>query len=105
MKVPPASGPVNFGPPAGVRFCFRRRVTPRVPILPERSCAVCIGTLYMRSFEDEGNSPEDAKDLTQGFFLSLFDRKALGQVTPLKGKFRSFLLASLKELSFGRVPS
>ena len=44
----------------------------------------------------QGNSPEDAKDLTQGFFLSLFDRKALGQVTPLKGKFRSFLLASLK---------
>lgn len=43
-----------------------------------------------------GNSPEDAKDLTQGFFLSLFDRKALGQVTPLKGKFRSFLLACLK---------
>jgi RNA polymerase sigma factor (sigma-70 family) len=43
-----------------------------------------------------GNSPEDAKDLTQGFFLSLFDRKALDQVTPLKGKFRSFLLASLK---------
>jgi DNA-directed RNA polymerase specialized sigma24 family protein len=43
-----------------------------------------------------GNSAEDAKDLTQGFFLSLFDRKALDQVTPLKGKFRSFLLASLK---------
>ena len=43
-----------------------------------------------------GSSPEDAKDLTQGFFLSLFDRKALDQVTPMKGKFRSFLLASLK---------
>jgi RNA polymerase sigma factor (sigma-70 family) len=43
-----------------------------------------------------GKSPEDAKDLTQGFFLSLFDRKSLGQVTPLKGKFRSFLLAALK---------
>ena len=43
-----------------------------------------------------GKNPEDAKDLTQGFFLSLFDRKALAQVTPLKGKFRSFLLAALK---------
>jgi RNA polymerase sigma factor (sigma-70 family) len=43
-----------------------------------------------------GHNPEDAKDLTQGFFLSLFDRKSLDQVTPLKGKFRSFLLASLK---------
>lgn len=43
-----------------------------------------------------GKTPEDAKDLTQGFFLSLFERKALGEVTPLKGKFRSFLLAALK---------
>jgi RNA polymerase sigma factor (sigma-70 family) len=43
-----------------------------------------------------GYSAEDAQDLTQGFFLSLIDRKALRQVTPLKGKFRSFLLASLQ---------
>jgi DNA-directed RNA polymerase specialized sigma24 family protein len=43
-----------------------------------------------------GYTGDDARDLTQGFFLSLFDRKALRQVTPLKGKFRSFLLASLK---------
>ena len=43
-----------------------------------------------------GYNGDDARDLTQGFFLSLFDRKALRQVTPLKGKFRSFLLASLK---------
>ena len=43
-----------------------------------------------------GYSPEDAQDLTQGFFLSLFDRKALRQVTPSKGRFRSFLLASMK---------
>src|SRR3982074_1066538 len=43
-----------------------------------------------------GYSAEDAQDLTQGFFLSLLDRKALRQVTPLKGKFRSFLLASVR---------
>jgi len=43
-----------------------------------------------------GYDAEDAKDLTQGFFLSLFERKSLDVVTPLKGKFRSFLLASLK---------
>jgi len=41
-------------------------------------------------------SPEDAQDLTQSFFLHLLDHKALGQVSPLKGKFRSFLLASLQ---------
>jgi RNA polymerase sigma-70 factor (ECF subfamily) len=43
-----------------------------------------------------GSSPEDAQDLTQSFFLHLLDHKALSQVSPAKGKFRSFLLASLQ---------
>src|ERR1700693_5498490 len=43
-----------------------------------------------------GYNPEDAQDLTQGFFLHLLDHKALAEVDPLKGKFRSFLLASLQ---------
>src|ERR1700722_10832386 len=43
-----------------------------------------------------GYNPEDAQDLTQGFFLHLLDQKALAQIDPLKGKFRSFLLASLQ---------
>jgi hypothetical protein len=43
-----------------------------------------------------GYNPEDAKDLTQGFFLHLLDHKALAQVDPHKGKFRSFLLASIQ---------
>lgn len=43
-----------------------------------------------------GYTPEDAQDLTQGFFLSLLDRKALRHATPLRGKFRSFLLGSLQ---------
>ena len=44
----------------------------------------------------QGRSPEDAEDLTQGFFKHLLEKKALGVVEPEKGKFRSFLLASLK---------
>jgi RNA polymerase sigma factor (sigma-70 family) len=43
-----------------------------------------------------GYNPEDAQDLTQSFFLHLLDHKALAQVDPLKGKFRSFLLASIQ---------
>ena len=43
-----------------------------------------------------GSSPEDAQDLTQGFFLYLLEHKALRQVSPVKGKFRSFLVASLQ---------
>jgi RNA polymerase sigma factor (sigma-70 family) len=43
-----------------------------------------------------GYNPEEAQDLTQGFFLHLLDHKALAQVDPLRGKFRSFLLASIQ---------
>jgi RNA polymerase sigma-70 factor (ECF subfamily) len=42
-----------------------------------------------------GYSPEDAQDLTQGFLASLLSTHALGNVHPAKGRFRSFLLASL----------
>jgi len=44
----------------------------------------------------QGYGPEDAQDLTQGFFARLLARNDLAQVHPKKGKFRSFLLASLK---------
>jgi RNA polymerase sigma-70 factor (ECF subfamily) len=43
-----------------------------------------------------GFSPEDAKDLTQGFFLHLLAHRALRKVSPVKGRFRSFLLASVQ---------
>ena len=43
-----------------------------------------------------GNSSEDAQDLVQGFFLHLIEYKTLSRVDRSKGKFRSFLLASLQ---------
>jgi len=43
-----------------------------------------------------GHSPDDAQDLTQGFFLHLLQQRALAGVDRLKGKFRSFLLASFQ---------
>jgi RNA polymerase sigma-70 factor (ECF subfamily) len=42
-----------------------------------------------------GYSPEDAEDLTQGFFARLLELNSLADVRRQKGKFRSFLLASL----------
>lgn len=42
-----------------------------------------------------GYSPEDAEDLTQGFFAQLLKLNSLDQVGREKGKFRSFLLASI----------
>jgi DNA-directed RNA polymerase specialized sigma24 family protein len=43
-----------------------------------------------------GYSTEDAEDLVQGFFLHLVEHKTLRRVDRSKGKFRSFLLASLQ---------
>src|SRR5687767_9846946 len=44
----------------------------------------------------QGLSPHDAQDLTQAFFARLLEKNYLGDVDREKGRFRSFLLASLK---------
>jgi RNA polymerase sigma-70 factor (ECF subfamily) len=43
-----------------------------------------------------GNDPHDAEDLTQDFFAHLLAQQFLAKVDREKGKFRAFLLASLK---------
>jgi DNA-directed RNA polymerase specialized sigma24 family protein len=60
----------------------------------ERLCQMYWPPIY--SFlRKQGKSPEDAKDLTQGFFCHLLSKERLRSVHPTKGKFRSFLLACL----------
>jgi len=44
----------------------------------------------------QGASPDEASDLTQGFFAELVEKDFLANVDPEKGRFRSFLLASLR---------
>jgi len=44
----------------------------------------------------QGYTPEEAQDLTQGFFAILFERRDLNAVRREKGRLRSYLLASLK---------
>jgi RNA polymerase sigma-70 factor (ECF subfamily) len=46
----------------------------------------------------QGYSPEDAQDLTQEFFSRLLQDRSLASVDAAKGRFRSFLLASIKHL-------
>jgi RNA polymerase sigma factor (sigma-70 family) len=43
-----------------------------------------------------GIGPEEAKDLTQGFFALLLERRDLNAVRQEKGRLRSYLLTSLK---------
>jgi RNA polymerase sigma-70 factor (ECF subfamily) len=44
----------------------------------------------------QGIQPEEAKDLTQGFFALLVERRDLDTVRKEKGRLRSYLLTSLK---------
>jgi DNA-directed RNA polymerase specialized sigma24 family protein len=44
----------------------------------------------------KGVSPDQAEDVTQGFFARLIEKQVLEQATPTRGRFRSFLLASLQ---------
>jgi len=44
----------------------------------------------------QGHGPHDAQDLTQEFFARLLEKKQLAGADPARGRFRSFLLASLK---------
>ena len=44
----------------------------------------------------QGQSPHDAQDLTQEFFARLLEKKYLRLADPDRGKFRAFLLKSLK---------
>src|SRR5215216_45532 len=43
-----------------------------------------------------GYSPTDAEDLTQGFFEHVLQNKVLAHADKERGRFRSFLLGSLK---------
>jgi RNA polymerase sigma factor (sigma-70 family) len=46
----------------------------------------------------QGHPAEDARDLTQEFFSRLLEDRSLASVHESKGRFRSFLLASIKHL-------
>ena len=43
-----------------------------------------------------GHSPEDAQDLTQGFFARVLERHDFRAADPTRGRFRSFLLSALQ---------
>lgn len=46
-----------------------------------------------------GSDPDEAADLTQGFFARLLEKGDLAKVEAGRGRFRSFLLTSLQNFS------
>ena len=71
-----------------------RRDTTRARAALEYLCQSYWHPLYAY-LRRRGYSPEDAQDLTQEFFARLLERNAVATVAPEKGRFRSFLLASM----------
>jgi RNA polymerase sigma-70 factor (ECF subfamily) len=51
---------------------------------------------YLRS---HGSSVEEAQDMTQAFFARVLEKKSIRHADPARGRFRSFLLASLKNFA------
>lgn len=60
--------------------------------------ALCRGYWYpLYAFaRRQGRNPQEAEDVTQDFFARLLAKNGLASVRPEHGRFRSFLLASLK---------
>ena len=61
----------------------------------EKLCRIYWWPLY-GFVRRQGYSPEEAQDLTQGFFAMMLERKDFDVVRREKGRLRSYLLASLK---------
>jgi len=69
--------------------------SPEASAALERLCQTYWYPLYAY-VRRRGYRQHDAEDLTQGFLAHLLAHSFLGRVAPEKGKFRSFLLASLQ---------
>ncbi len=77
-----------------VVLAAREPDAPQAAVALEKLCRTYWYPIYAY-LRRRGYSPEDAQDLTQGFFAQLLERRSIQGVEREKGKFRSFLLASL----------
>jgi DNA-directed RNA polymerase specialized sigma24 family protein len=77
---------------------LRARAGGDTPAAEAALAELCQAYWYpLYAFVRRGGIPHhEAQDLTQGYFLHLIGRDGLATVDPAKGRFRSFLLASLK---------
>jgi DNA-directed RNA polymerase specialized sigma24 family protein len=70
------------------------QTSPEAAAALERLCEIYWYPLYAH-VRRRGYSKEDAEDHTQAFFTHILERHSVQAVSPAKGKFRTFLLASL----------
>src|SRR6267154_5033804 len=95
-----ASGPASAGPTAFIttHWSVVLQAQGESPAAQEALEDLC--RTYWRPIygfvRRQGTNAEEAKDITQGFFALILERKDFQSVRQQKGRLRSFLLASLK---------
>ncbi len=95
-----ATGPVSAGAIAFTTTHWSvvleaKGPTPVAQAALERLCRTYWRPIY-GFVRRQGIDPEEAKDLTQGFFALILERKDFQSVRQEKGRLRSFVLASVK---------
>jgi RNA polymerase sigma-70 factor (ECF subfamily) len=89
------SGPVAFATTHWSVVLEAQGESPAAQEALEKLCRIYWRPIY--SFlRRQGIRPEEAEDLTQGFFAQLLERRSLGAVRKEKGRLRSYLLGALK---------
>ena len=91
----PQSGPAAFRTTHWSVVLDAQGESPEAQQALEKLCRVYWRPVY-GFVRREGVRPEEAKDLTQGFFALILKRKDFQSVRQEKGRLRSFLLTSLK---------
>ena len=83
-------------PPRTGAWWWRRKANRQRHRKRLKSFAARIGDRFIAFSDDKGIRPDEAEDLTQGFFAALLERRNLNAVRKEKGRLRSFLLGGLK---------
>jgi len=91
----PASNQVFSTTHWSVVLTAGQRELPQANEALEKLCRAYWYPLYVY-VRRQGSSPEDAQDVTQEFFSRLLEKNFLAQADRDRGRFRSFLLVSLK---------
>ena len=95
--------PATPGPRGGVAFTTThwsvvleaQGESPAAQEALEKLCRIYWRPIYA-FLRRQGFPPEEAEDITQGFFAQLLERRSLSAVRKEKGRLRSFLLGALK---------
>ena len=77
-------------------WCWRRKANRPRHKKRLKNFAARTGDPFLHFCGDRVSRPEEAEDITQGFFAQLLERRSLNAVRKEKGRLRSYLLGALK---------